>query len=691
LTTLASGIRERLAEFEELVDGEEARDCQRDAEVLEMECFKLLPSLFKLVDTLHTVSRSGNPRNDEMKVDEDNVEHCTETNNSSVQQVQAVTKAIASLSRLAPKPFLQNLFKKVIQRLLEASQSDDDLSEKMCSLLSLAQALVVSESLDDSSVSLLYRSLKPLIRTDQTKPRVQKRAYKVMAEICQRYHSFTGDRLEELCELLTSSIVTSQISARHMRLKCLKNIVDGFDSSNRVHMVSKACNGGKRCLFLLKTTNLLSFQETISKLVGEVLLCLKDSNAKTREAAFQLLLSMANARGDLTDFFQLVTAALGAETTHMRSAAVMALSRLVFEYARDDPAVQPLLPSLLQTVLVLFDDTSREVIKSVVGFVRVSVAAMPSEQLEPMLPEVVNGLLKYHRGKDRFRAKIKIILKKLVKLYGFDALVPLVPEGDSRLLTHMRKLAERGARRKVQLRSQQEQKSVDFDDMIGSDEDDSDDGRTLMTGATGFTKMTGRTGKSLGTQTAKSVKSRSSRTAAESTATSKGSRANASIRLRNDADGEVFDVADLTAKSVRFAENDSEDTDSEGGAVEFDGAGKLVIRDDFEDNLASKGDNYNEDDEIFVAGKKRRLSRFESAKIEKEEQKKKQHSKSATLGLGASYRSKKAGGDVKRKGQKFEPYAYVPLDGRSYTKKNRKQAVEQMTTVVRRGGKRQKR
>jgi ribosomal RNA-processing protein 12 len=51
----------------------------------------------------------------------------------------------------------------------------------------------------------------------------------------------------------------------------------------------------------------------------------------------------------------------------MRSAAVMALSRLIFEYARVDHNVQELLPALMQTVAVLFDDSSREVTKSVIG------------------------------------------------------------------------------------------------------------------------------------------------------------------------------------------------------------------------------------------------------------------------------------------------------------------------------------
>ena len=124
-------------------------------------------------------------------------------------------------------------------------------------------------------------------------------------------------------------------------------------------------------------------------MTGELLLCLKDSKAKTRDSAYQVLISLAKATGDLVGFLRVVTAALASETSHMRSSAVSASSRLVFEFAREDHSVRHALPSLLQTVLVLFNEQSREVIKSAVGFVRVCVAAMPPDDLRPMLPEVV--------------------------------------------------------------------------------------------------------------------------------------------------------------------------------------------------------------------------------------------------------------------------------------------------------------
>lgn len=442
--------------------------------------------------------------------------------------------------------------------------------------------------------------------------------------------------------------------------------------------------------------------------MGEVLLCLKDSNAKTREAAYKLLLTMSRARNDITDFFKIILAALGAQTSHMRSAAVMALSRLTFEYARDDETVQALIPSLMQTISLLFDDPAREVNKSVVGFVRVAVAAMTADQLQPLLPEVVGGLMKYNKGMDRFRAKIKIILKKLVRVYGYDAIAPLVPDKDTRLITHMRKLAERAARRKAAgLHDGQSMANDNFENMMESDEDDSDDGRTFMTGVTGFTKTTSKTGKTTRLSAMdRSVKGKSVVSGAKSTLSNKSIK-DGGPRIRAELEGEILDLLDSSkmARSVRFADmnmyggdfRDDEDSDDEEiDQLHFDSQGKIVISDGLPKIGGSKtsvdygSDDHNDDEEnteLKGGGKRRRVSKFESVKVAKAETnlvktKKTKNQQHQASSLGAAYKSKRAGGDVVKKGQKYEPYAYVPLNAKDYTKKNRGKAVSKMGTVV---------
>jgi ribosomal RNA-processing protein 12 len=54
---------------------------------------------------------------------------------------------------------------------------------------------------------------------------------------------------------------------------------------------------------------------------------------------------------------------------------------------------------------------------------------------------------------------------------------------------------------------------------------------------------------------------------------------------------------------------------------------------------------------------------------------------------GAAYKNKKAGGDVQRKGQ-LEPYAYIPLNPKLLSKKNKGEAVKTFGAVV---GKKKKR
>ena len=355
---------------------------------------------------------------------------------------------------------------------------------------------------------------------------------------------------------------------------------------------------------------------------------------------------------------------------------------------------------------MLSDEKAREVLKSVVGYIRISVAAMSPAQLEPLLPPLIAGLMSNKKGLARFRSKIKIILKVLVRRYGYDAIAPLVPENDSRLLTHMRKLAERATRRKLAHRQDGHRDNEGgFDGMMESDEEDSDDGRTLMTG---LTRMTGAT--------LRSVAARSRASAVKSTTTTRTTtnKAAAALLVHNEGDGEVMDMLDGTtmAKNVRFAAEpgggdfdfDDDDSEGDGGAMEFDAQGRLVVKDDLalmdaeeyenhdtnNDNDEDEGDGEEDEGNATTGGKRRRTSKFEDAKAVRAnkvqvqaKQKQKQKRGGSKELLGAAYRSKKAGGDTKKKGQKYEPYAFVPLDGKSYTKKKRGDTVAQMATVVR--------
>ena len=117
---------------------------------------KLLPTLFQFVAETHETAAASNKASDDMEVDEQSTVDASQ-NIDGFQKLHSVTGAISSLARLAPREFLHGLFKKLMHKLLEEIQSEAGDSEKVCSFLTLSQALVASEVLDDSSISFPYQ------------------------------------------------------------------------------------------------------------------------------------------------------------------------------------------------------------------------------------------------------------------------------------------------------------------------------------------------------------------------------------------------------------------------------------------------------------------------------------------------------------------------------------------------------
>lgn len=642
----------------------------------------LLPIMFKLVSESGESSHAKSAESMELDIPADNVVNSS----SEGQKIRSITDAIAAVAQFAPKPFLRNLFQKLMHRLLEVVQNPDNL-DKVYSLLSLSESLVAAKALDSSSVSFLYRALKPLIRDDKLNSRIQKRAYRVLSEICQHYHSFVSSEglLKELTELLSNTMMTSQVSSRYMRLKCLNFVIVGWREQNNNLMVSEPVRLRVVLMIFPTVFPFLCSQNEVKTILGEVLLCLKDPNSKSREMSYQVLLSMA-LRCGVSEVTKLVAAALGAATPHMRSAAVMALSRLTFVYGKNDTTFHAMLPSLLRTVLILIDEDSREVIKSVIGFIRITVSVLPQEQLKPLLPDLVASLLTFHKKKDRFRSKIKIIMKKLVRAFGYESVQPYVPSTEERLLTHMRKLDERLKRKKkLKLEQHQRPDTEEFEGMMESDEDDSDDGRTLTSGFTGFTQSTrgdrskkSIAGKSLG-RTSLSTKSRTFGKIAEP------------FRLPDETDGELVDMLGANiAKRVHFQDEEGSESDS-SRSFEIGSDGRIIVRVDSHDLHQQEPNRIEDEASLRNRSKKRRFDKIQpSTSVDSHSRKKPSANRKQKSELGAAYKSKKAGGDVKKKGQKYEPFAFVPLDGRSYSRKNRRSAIEQMSTVVRGGAKRKR-
>ena len=232
---------------------------------------------------------------------------------------------------------VQGVFKKLLPRILTlvAPPFDGDKVESINHLLTLLSSILPGITASDATA--VYRTTKAIIGTGKC----GKKAFRVLASLLGSHPSTVLEAgPEDVVKVITETLMSCDVGSRLERLKSLRQVLETLD--NKRH------------------------PDVIPGSVGEVLLCLKDSNGKVRDEAYGCLAAAFDARGDPRDFVHIVLGAVAARTPHMRSAAVMALSRVVFD-RRDCEITRSMVGEVLGVVCVLFREKAREVIKSAVG------------------------------------------------------------------------------------------------------------------------------------------------------------------------------------------------------------------------------------------------------------------------------------------------------------------------------------
>jgi ribosomal RNA-processing protein 12 len=320
------------------------------------------------------------------------------------ERAVAVLSVARSYAAIASKSMLGGLFKALLQRLLAAMNeavalgsnnrvqgvpAAEDVEAQLVQARNLtALCLALVGSLDSEQLDLLVRTLEPIISEAQTAPRdnvLQKRAYKVLEGLCKCNPSWIITKRSELVTLLQQALTASSPSAKTARLHCLKFILRAL---YRPPTPRSAAMLSQEPLETVETISWSDALAVVSELVGDVILCTKEPNNKARAASFRVILEMAkclditysgeleNAEtsrnaaqvselngvdgGGAGEFLRMLVGGLAAKTPHMRSASVVAISRIVNDYGHRSE-LQPMFPDLVRTVVLLLDEKSREV------------------------------------------------------------------------------------------------------------------------------------------------------------------------------------------------------------------------------------------------------------------------------------------------------------------------------------------
>lgn len=302
--------------------------------------------------------------------------------------------------------------------------------------------ITIAIYLPRTSLAKLFGIAVNLLNKDD--PNLQKKAYKIIPRLAE---SETGqqalrERSEELQTLLLTSADKATAAAKRDRLASISQLVEYLPSTD------------------------LHF---IPSVLPEVVLCTRETNEKTRKAAFDLLVSMgekmsqggiiinakiphmgpdaAPATASLEEYLTMASAGLAGSAPHTISATIVALTRILFQFR--ERLTDDTLSELVKTMDIFLGSPNREIVRAVLGFVKVSIISLPSKLIQPRLKTLIPNLLNWsHEHKAHVQAKVKHIFERLVRKFGVELIEKLTPEKDRKLIINIRKTRDRNKKKK---------------------------------------------------------------------------------------------------------------------------------------------------------------------------------------------------------------------------------------------------
>lgn len=552
---------------------------------------------------------------------------------------------ITAFSAICSPALVNQLFKKVLQKLL--SEGEKKGSEESHALGDIALSMI--PNLNEENCAFLYRTTEPHMSSPDAM--LQRKSYKIVRRLCELQQDWFDNNWKSVLGAINNSMVACK--ATKDRLKCMKELLTRIPD-------------------LLSHTEVA---ETLSTLLGEVMLAVKEVSLKTREVAYDLLIALAkrllsmealNQGGQslITEYLIMLMAGLAGKTPRMKSAAVLVLGRLVYELRSQ--IAQSTQADVFVTVLLLLREKSREVIKSVLGFCKVCILSMDKETCAPHLEELVQGLTLWENdSKNRFRLKVRGIFEILVKRFGFEQVQSLVPQSHTKLIAHIKKTQERETRKKAEAwASRNKDKGAaatntsNFESLFDSDDEGSDDEETTST------KQQSQSQSSIAK--AKAAKAKAAK--------SKGKKEEQKMWIR-DSD---IDLLDTNIRQHIASSNPTSKKKKRKAELEVNSEGKFVIPSGMDEGNDG-ADSDSDAEEAPRPMKRQRAMSIEDGTLGKKKPEKLARSKGERN--GSMFKSKKATGDMLKKGQ-YEPYAFLPLNPKQLNKRSRSSAANKFENVV---------
>ncbi|XP_052828973.1 RRP12-like protein [Octopus bimaculoides] len=545
--------------------------------------------------------------------------------------------------RIAPTQLLQQYINTSL------SQIEEKNDVQRCILLDLCILMISSANAEQ--VKSLFQLASSNLKSSYHS--LQKKCYRLLEEIfgnsSEASVQFVNQELTPIKELLVISLSTSALSSKGPRLRCL------------LHVVKK-----------LEKCEMDFIQSIIPEIIPYYL-----ASKIQRTSVWSI--DIHQIESILTQYFHLLFAGLGGTPVFI-CASLQSLSCVMFEFK--DDVTPDLIENFVEHCCVLLMSRTHEIVKATLSYLQVLLTCFSDIQLGPYLEKLMSTLVVMKDGaKQHFRFKTKMVYTKLIRRFGYKAIYDLSSDSIRKVLTNIQKL-KKSKKKKEQSDEVEDDKAEEkevaapaesIDDILtafDSDNDEDDDNSSK--------------------KKKKKKKKKKGDKSKEETA------ASGAAWLKENTDDNITDFMDVSAaRSISTTKpsksGKSQQTSRSSSKFDLAPDGRLLINqeDDNDEKDAGSGDEDSEEEALkFMASK---MKSDQSRKRKRPSTDDAEHSESKyvagghgihrpkasaskrqepVVNLGSEYKSKKAGGDVKRQG-KPDPYAYIQLKHQDLNKRKR--------------------
>ncbi|KAK6482122.1 RRP12-like protein [Huso huso] len=533
-------------------------------------------------------------------------------------------------------------------------------TEKLCSqessgftrLAVMDLIMAMAPCVDESTMTTTFELVKPYLASKESG--LQKKAYRILEEMCggerEPCHQFVLTNLEELKRTLLGSLKSASSPAKRPRLKCLIHIVKHLSPQHT---------------------------EFITAVLPEVMICTNEVAVGARRNAYTLLVEIGRAfirfcgsqKEAILQYLELIYAGFTGSVT-MISCTVLALTRLVYEFK--DSLERSVIEPLLRNVCLLLSSRTREVVKTALSFVKVILFIMDVKVLATHMPLLMEGIGNIKEDMRRhFRTKLKNIFTKFIRKFGFELVKNMLPEEYHKVLVNIRKVEARNKQRKTlkhdaDSESENEEdtskpKGDSIEDILADSEDEDEDEEEKK--GRGGKKQPGQKGKAW---------------------------------LKEGEGDEPLNFLDpMVSQRVLATNPDVKKNTKVRHDFKLTSDGRLIIREEADDDEKSKGAKEEMEDILEEAGvkSKNQKRKFKEGNLDEDMEMEPQFQyKAGGSGIhrplsrkgdsGGQYKAKSGKGDIKKKGQ-HDPYAYIPLKKAQLNRRKKAKLQGQFKGLVR--------